>query len=62
MPDLTRRPLLRCPDCGRAYPGLRRAPAGVTVSPRDVRCVGCGREHVVCVAVGIDELEEAPRG
>jgi len=45
MPDLTARPLLRCPDCGREYPGLRRAPAGARCEPVRTTCLGCGRDH-----------------
>lgn len=64
MPDLTARPLLRCPDCGREYPGLRRAPAGGTCSPISLHCLGCGREHVVCVWIAdiYRPEKEVPRG
>lgn len=49
MPDLTTRALLHCPDCGHEYPGLREPPAGATCEAVRTICLGCGREHTVCV-------------
>jgi hypothetical protein len=45
MPDLLHRPLLRCPDCGHEYPGLREPPVGATCEAVRPQCLGCGRDH-----------------
>lgn len=45
MADLTNRPLIRCPDCGHEYPGLREPPPGATCEPQRTTCLGCGRDH-----------------